>query len=186
MGLEKVKQEILEKAKGEAAAAIDAANAEARAIMKSAEKQIRDYEKTIDDDIERTAEVMKRREVASAELEVQKQALSLKNELINSIFSEARKKLGQLTEKGREAHIKTLLDAAFRELDAAVIRCSHKDAKFVQGRGKVKIVEDDSIGGGIIAESSDGRLRVDYSYDTLLEQARAKVLSDVARTLFGK
>lgn len=186
MGLEKVKQEIIERAQKEAAAIIDAANAEARAVMKAAEKQMQEYEKTVDEDLEKSAEVTKRREIASAELEVKKQALSLKNDLINSIFSEARKRLAQLGDKKRESHVKALLATASGELNAAVVRCSQKDVKFLQGRGKLKVAADESILGGIIAESEDGKLRVDYSYDTLLEQARAKVLSDVSKTLFIK
>ncbi len=185
MGLEKVKQEILEKAKREADAVIDAANAEAKAIMKAAEKQMQDYGKMVAEDEGKTAELVERREVASAELELQKQMLTAKNELIGSVFAQVREKLKTKSEKAREADAKSLLKVASQEMGVAVVQCSGRDMKFLEG-DRLKIARNDAMLGGIIAESQDGKLRVDYSYDTLLEQVRAKVLSDVAKKLFGK
>ena len=195
MGLEKVKQEILEKARRGAAEVTDAAQAEAKAMMRSAEKQMQNYERLIDEDADRSVEQMKRREVASAELELQKQALAAKNELIENVFSEARKRLARLSENRREAHVKGLLGLARKEVDVAVVQCNSKDAKFLEGNSgnsegsnsvKLKVVKNDNVSGGIIAETHDRRLRVDYSYETVLEQVKSKVLSDVARLLFGK
>ncbi len=185
MGLEKVKQEILEKARKEADAVIEAANAEARAIMKAAEKQMQDHGRVMEDDNARAAELMKRREVASSELELQKQMLAAKNDLIEGVFAQAREKLRSRNDKAREADVKSLLKAASNELDVASVQCSSRDAKFLEG-SRLKISKNDALAGGIIAESPDGKLRVDYSYETLLGQAKAKVLSDVAKKLFGK
>lgn len=185
MGLEKVKEEILEKARKEASEVIGAAQAEAKAIMRAAEKQMQEYGRMVEDDGERTAELMKRREVASAELELQKQLLSAKNELIESVFGQARKRLKLRSDKSREADMKALLKAASLEMDVAIVQCNSRDERLLDGSG-LKVAKNDSIAGGIIAESPDGRLRVDYSYETLLGQARMKVLSDVARKLFIK
>jgi V/A-type H+/Na+-transporting ATPase subunit E len=185
MGLEKVKQEIIETAKKEADAIIESAESEAKAIINDAEKQMQAREKSQEEDIEKSAELLKKRETASTELELQKRGLSLKNELINNAFLEARRKIGQLSDKKRESHVKSLMEQAANELTVSVVICAPKDAKFIHCR-TIKVVDDNSILGGIIAESSDGRLRVDYSYDTLLQQVKSKVLSDVARTLLGK
>ncbi len=185
MGLEKVKQEILENAKKEADAVIDAANAEAKAIMKAAEKQMQDYGKMVAEDEGKTAELVERREVASAELELQKQMLTAKNELIEGVFAQVREKLKTKSDKSREADIRALLKAASQEMSVAVVQCNGRDMKFLEGN-RLKISRNDSMLGGIIAETQDGKLRVDYSYDTLLEQVKSKVLSDVAKKLFGK
>ncbi len=185
MGLEKVKQDILEKAQREADEILAAAAAEAKAIMKSAEKQAQDYGKALAEDEDKTAELMKRREVASADLELQKQVLTAKNELIESAFWKAGEKLRALNDRKREADVKALMKAASREMDVAFVQCSGRDAGFLEGSG-LKVVKNDGLLGGIIAESPDGKLRVDYSYDSLLGQVKAKVLSDVAKKLFGK
>ncbi len=185
MGLEKVKQEILEKAQKEADEIVAAATAEAKAIMKSAEKQMQDYGKMVAEDEDKKSELMKRREVASAELELQKQMLTAKNRLIESVFAEVKQKLKTRSDKNREADVKALLKVASQEMDVAVVQCSGRDMGFLEGSG-LKIARNDAMLGGVVAESPDGRLRVDYSYDSLLGQVRSKVLSDVARKLFGK
>ena len=185
MGLEKVKEEILEKAGREASEVVDAAQAEARAIMRAAEKQMQQHQQLVEEDGEKTAELMKRREVASAELELQKQLLSAKNELIESVFAQARKRLKLRSDKSREADMKAMLKAASLEMDVAIVQCNSRDTRLLDGSG-LKIVKNDAMLGGIIAESPDGKLRVDYNYETLLGQARMKVLSDVARKLFIK
>ncbi len=188
MGLEKVKQEILEKARKDAAGIVGAAQAEAKAVMRASEKQMQNYERLVDEDAGRSVEQMKRRELASAELELQKQVLAAKNELIETVFSQAMKKLGQLGDKKREAHVKGLLDLARKEMNVAVVHCNSKDVEFLEGGSsdKLKVIKNDSISGGIVAESPDRKLKVDYSYETVLEQTKSKVLSDVARLLFGK
>ena len=130
----------------------------------------------------------RRKKAASAELELQKQTLSTKSELIEQAFRDAAQKMASFTEKKREAHIRSLLEAARKEMNVAVVRCNAKDIELADSAsgGKLKILSEDSIKGGIIAESSDGKLRIDYSYDALLEQARSKVLGDVANAIFGK
>ena len=131
----------------------------------------------------------KRREVASAELKLQKQVLAAKNELIESVFAQVKEKLKTRNDKNREADVKALLKAASQEMDVAVAHCGSSDAKFLENignSGKLRIVKNDAVSGGIIAESSDGKLRVDHSYETLLWQVKARVLRDVARKLFGK
>lgn len=189
MGLEKVKQEILNSAREEAGELAEQAREETKAIEKSAEKQVNDYERLVEEDIEKSVEIMKRRELAAAELEVQKKTLQTKNELIDAIFSEVRKKLRSLGDRSREAHVKNLLGRAMEEMDVAVVGCNSRDGKFVSSQGtggSLKVVADEGISGGVIAESTGGKLRVDYSYETMLEQVKSKVLIDVAKILFGK
>ena len=188
MGLEKVKQEILDNASKEASGIIEAAQAEARSILKAAEKQAEQNEKEAAATLQKAADAMKKKEAASAELELQKQLLATKSGLIGQAFLDAAQKISSFPEKKREDHIRSLLEAARKEMNVAVVRCNARDIKLADSAsgGKLKILREDSITGGIIAESSDGRLRVDYSYDAMLEQARSKVLGDVANALFGK
>ena len=185
MGLEKVKQEILESAVKKAESITGAASSEAKEIARAVDKRLDEYGRLIEDEIEKAADALKRRELAATELEVRKGMLAAKSRAIEAVFSDARKRIGQLSDKRRESHVRALLDSARSELAVAVVICNPKDADVVGTFGKVKVVEDGSMLGGIIAESGDGRLRVDYSYDTLLGQVKSKVLSDVSRALFG-
>ncbi len=189
MGLDKVKQEILDNAREDAGKLTEQAKDEAKAIEKSAEKQVKGYERMMEEDMEKSVELMKRRELAAAELEVQKKTLDAKSELIESVFAEGWKKLRNIGEKSREAHIKSLLERAMAEMDVAVVKCNARDSKLVSSHtsgSRLKAVVAADISGGIIAESADGKLKVDYSYEAVLEQVKSKVLVDVAKILFGK
>ena len=188
MGLDKVKQEILDAARTDAAAIIDQAHAEAKAVLKSAEKQAEDKARALDDEMNTIAESLKRREMAAAELELQKHMLAEKSSLIEQVFADGKKKLAALPEKARETHLRRLLEAARKDLAVGTVYCTGKDVRLLDSisGGKLKIMKNDAMSGGLVAETADGKLRVDYSYDTMLGQARSKVLSDVAKTLFGK
>ena len=188
MGLEKVKQELLNTAREEAGTIAQQAKEEAKIIEKSAEKQVAEHERLMNEEVASIVETMKRRELAAAELELQKKFLGTKNDMIEAVFSEASRKLKGLGDKSRESHIKSLLGIAMKEMDVAVVRCNSRDVRFVSSHdnSKLKVFASDDILGGVIAESADGKLSVDYSYDTILEQVKSKVLINVAKVLFGK
>ena len=77
------------------------------------------------------------------------------------------------------------------EMDIEVVRFSGKDVRIVEaassnGNSRLKVVKTDEMLGGLVAESADGKLQVDYSYDAIIEQLKSRVLIDVAKILFGK
>jgi len=62
------------------------------------------------------------------------------------------------------------------------VYCNEKDKESVKNY-KVK---EANILGGVIAESKDGMLRVDYSYDLLLKQLKDELLPQLNKMLFHK
>ncbi len=181
MGLEKVKERVLEEAGQKAKARIDSARAEAKEIAKSFSSQTREKEAALKSQLEAEAASIKRREAAAAKLESKKLLLSFRKEFIEGIFSLAREKLASLPESERASHVKNLLKKASAEIEVAIIYCNRKDARQLNSF-KAK---DADIIGGIIAESSDGSLRVDYSYETMLEQLKDTLLPELDRLIFA-
>ena len=137
MGLEKVKQEILESAVKKAESITGAASSEAKEIARAVDKRLDEYGRLIEDEIEKAADALKRRELAATELEVRKGMLAAKSRAIEAVFSDARKRIGQLSDKRRESHVRALLDSARSELAVAVVICNPKDADVVGTFGKV-------------------------------------------------
>ncbi len=180
MGLEKVKERVLEEARQKAKKAIETANAEAREILKSSSKQIQQRESELMAQLQAEVDAINRREAATAKLESKKLELTLRKELVESVFSQAKETLSKLPEPERASYVRKLLKKANSELKAAVIYCNKKDAKSITG---FKVVEAD-IAGGIIAESADGSLRVDYSYEALLEQLKDSLMPELDKLLF--
>ena len=63
----------------------------------------------------------------------------------------------------------------------AHIYCSKKDVKFLKGLD-AKPVE---IAGGLIAENREKTIRVDYSFETLLQGIKESEMQHINKLLFG-
>ncbi|MBI2664704.1 hypothetical protein HYX10_05195 [Candidatus Woesearchaeota archaeon] len=180
MGLEKVKEKVKQEAELEAGSRVQAAREEAQAIVSATAKQARQKEAEYIERLQQDIELIKKREQAATKLEMKKLELQSRKQLVDSIFQEASGKLEKLPDAERAKHIKALLTKASSEIDIARIYCSKKDLKHA---AKYKTAETNILG-GLIAESTDGMLRVDYSYETLLTQLRESTLPELDRILF--
>ncbi len=181
MGLEKVKERVLEEARQKAEESIESANSEAGEIMKSSSNQLREKESELRAQLQAEVDLINRREAAKAKLESKKLELTFRKDFVESIFSQAKETLSKLPEPERAIHIKKLLQKANLELKAEVVYCNKKDARCVTGCK----VREAGIIGGIIAESADGSLRTDYSYEALLDQLKDSLLPELDKLLFA-
>lgn len=180
MGLERVKERVLEEARQKAKERIEAANAQANEILNSFRTKIKEKEAALKSQLEAEAASIKKREAATAKLESKKLRLTFRKDFIEGIFSQAMESLSKLTEQERASNIKNLLKKAESELKVAAVYCNRKDAKYVGG---YKAKEAD-IAGGLIAETADGSLRADYSYEALIEQLKDSLLPELDKLLF--
>ena len=180
MGLETVKEEILSNAKEQSNSLIAEARKEANRIMREAENKIEEMKVKSEADIKRMLDTIKRQELANAELENKKMLLEAKKEVIESVFSDTKKKLENLDDKKMEAIIKILLEKAKNEIEVAHIYCNKKDTKLLKGFS----AETTEIIGGLIAENKERTIRVDYSFDTILESIKENELQSISKLLF--
>lgn len=180
MGLETVKEEILNSAKEQSNSLIAEARKEANSIMKEAEKKIEEMREKNESETKRMTEIIKKQESASADLENKKMLLEAKKQIIESVFIEARKKLESLDDKKREAYLKKLLEKAKNDIEIAYVYCNKKDSKFLKGFN----VETVDVIGGLMAENREKTVRVDYSFETILEIIKENELQNISKTLF--
>lgn len=184
MGLEQVKNEILENANEEAKRIAEAGKREAEAIMRKADEEIGRIRKSAEDDTRKLIEAMERKAISSAEFDVKKMKLDRKKDIIDRVFESVKKDLGSLGEKEREAGIKSLLTKAKKEIEVKYVHASPKDKGIVSRMPGIVYKETD-ITGGIVAETQDLSLCVDFSYDAMLDEVRKKHLQEIAKRLFG-
>ena len=180
MGLETVKEEILNIAKEQANSLTADARKEANRIMREAEKNIEEMKEKSEAETKRMLDTIKRQESASAELENKKMLLEAKKGIIENVFSEAKKKLENLDDKRREAILKRLLEKAKSEIEVGNIYCGKKDSKFLKGFN----VGNVDISGGLIAENKEKTIRVDYSFETMLQSIKDNELQSISKLLF--
>ena len=180
MGLEAVKEEIIMNARKQEEALLAEARQKAAEIIKDAEKEIEMFREKSEAETKRLMEIIKKQELASAKLESKKMLLEAKKQLIGQVFAEAQKKIDALDAKKREAYLKKLLEKAKNDIEVAKVYCNKKDAKLLKG---VDVEAVDMIG-GLIAENKDGTVRVDYSFESMLQSIKESELQSISKILF--
>ena len=181
MGLDSVKEEVIRSAKEQFNSMLAEARKEAGRIMKEAEARAEEMKAKSDAETKKLTDTIKRQELASSELDSRKIVLDAKKQAIENVIAESRKRLEALDDRSREACIKKLLDRSKKELDVAYIYCSKKDVKFIKGTETI-VTE---MLGGIIAENREKTIRVNYSFETLLESVKGAELQNISKLLFS-
>ena len=181
MGLEIVKEEIIREAKNQEQSLVEEARNETVRIMNEAEKEVTEMKEKNYAETKRVIDIIKKQELASAELENKKMLLEAKKQLIESVFSEVKENLEKLDGGKREDYIKKLLEKAKNDIEVENVYCDEQDIKFLEGLN----AEAADIVGGLIAENKDKTVRVDYSFDTMLESLKENELQSISKMLFS-
>jgi len=181
MGLEKVRDEILNNATSEADKIKNKADNDVNKISEDAIQSIQEYKERSLKEAKNIIESKKIREKATFSLELKKLNLDAKKDLIEKVFNEVNKRVIELNHDQRKDLIKKLQDKAKKEIDVKTVFCNEKDTKLIEGFE----VEEENILGGIIAENQEGSVRVNYSFDSILQNLREKYMQEISKILFG-
>ena len=149
--------------------------------MNDAESKAMEIQEKSKVETKRITEVIKKQELASAQLENKKMILETKKQLIESVFSEVKNKLDKLDNGIRGEYMKKLLEKAKNDIEVVTVYCNKKDLGFIKDIN----AEGIEIIGGLIAENGDKTVRVDYSFDTMLESMKENELQIINKILFG-
>src|SRR3989338_5223214 len=168
MSLVTVKEEILGSAQEQAKQFLAEARKEANRVSKEAEKKLDEFREKSDAAAKKSIETIKRQEIAAGELESKKMLLETKKQVIDAAFAEAKKQIENFGDKAREAMLKKLFEKTQKEIDIATVYCSKKDAKFFR---EMNTIPTEMLG-GFIAENREKTIRVDCSFDSLIQLVR--------------
>jgi len=180
MGLEAVKEEIIRNSKEQESAMLAEARRESAIIAKESEKKISEMREKSEADTKKLTDSIKRQALSSAEMEGKKMILDAKKQVIDGVFAEAGKMLEALDDKKREAYIKKLAERAKKEMSIGRVYCNKRDIKFIREFS----TEPAGMICGLIAENSDGTIRIDYSFETMLESIKESEMQSINKMLF--
>ena len=181
MGLEEVKEEVIRQAKEQETALLAEARMESNRIMKETEKRIEGIKAKNESNTKKMMDFIKRQALANAELENKKLLLETKKQIIENVFAEAKKKIKTLDNQKKEGYIKKLIEKAKKGVDVDHFYCNKKDTRFF----KELTSEPIDIIGGLIAENKEKTIRVDYSFETMLEGIKENEMQNINKLLFG-
>jgi len=190
MALADIQAKIADDARAEAQAIIAQADEQAAKIRAEADREI----EAIRSDFAKRAEaeekeIFRRREVVRR-VDEKKIELNAKRRLLDRVFSEAVAALAGLPDADYRALAQGLLaEAAPKGGETVVLAKGDRrlDAAWLDGAAKALKVElspapAEAFAGGLLLQS--GRVRIDASLETLVEQARETLEGDVVKRLF--
>ena len=192
-GMEKIRRAILEKVKADAQQIIKEAEEKAWQEIEKAEEQKEtkfqeEKRKTIEETEKQAARIL-----AQASIRARQDVSRAKAEIINGIVNRVKTTLPTISSD--EGSVLNLIEEAVGGLgaDKVTIYVSRKNTstvrKLVKGdkglASKITEIKEFDCTGGIIAESIDGKLSIDNTYETRLEMLLPQILPEISRELFG-
>lgn len=184
MALDKVANDILEGAKQEAAKRIQDAEKERTKILQESDQRIEKLQKAEEKELQETLKRMRRQELSSAELESKKVVLNSRKEILNRTFSGTLEELSALDPKQKSALYKKMLADGKKIIHHPKVFIPKGEADLLAGlRGCASLTETE-MEPGLILESEDSAVRLDYRFRTILDSIWDKELKNVSNILF--
>jgi V/A-type H+-transporting ATPase subunit E len=183
MGLENVIEDILQQAKKQVDVINTLADEEVAAINEKAqakaEKVIKDKQTEVDAQIKR----MRIQEISGAHLEVKRAVLNAKKDLLDSVYQSARDSIAAIPTEKNTAMLKAILDK--QSSSGSTVYSNARDAALVREMTDLTFAGEIECIGGLAIENEDGSVRMDFTFDTILDDVSEQTLKQISDILFG-
>jgi len=192
MGLEPVVEEIRQKGKEECDRIRAESKQEVEQILAGASKRVAEIKHAVEEEAAAQVAHLINMEATAVNQQVKRELLNTKKALLDQVYQSTLAELTRLPENFHNEAIKKLISSLHKEINSGTIYCCARDRVAVK-----KILEETSdfrgyrlgdavdIDGGIIVESNDRELKIDYSYRTFLDKVWKSGLKDASDILFG-
>lgn len=190
MSLETVVEDIREEAEAEAAEIRSAADQEAEEIVASAEQHAQETMDEAEREVEQRIEREREQRLSSAALEAKQERLGARRDLLQEVYDRVTERIAELPEERREELTRELLDASADEFDEGTISVHGRSEDLDLIEGIVADYDDFQVGeaidclGGVILESDASRVRVNHTFDAILEDVWEDRLKEISDRLF--
>jgi len=196
MEAEQVVEKILADAKAEADKIKKQAEDQEAAEQAKLSEQLDEYKKQTELLAQKAGEDKKSHILAAARMDIAKEYLAEKRNILDEVFEQARRQLQDLPDEEYRALIKKLLLDAVETGDEEVVvdtnegRIDHEFIKQINRelgsdyKSNLKLSDEkQDIGAGFILKR--GKIKTNVSIQVLLEQARKELEIELAKELFG-
>ena len=193
MSLDTVVEDIREEAHARAEEIREEAESRAEEIESAAETDATEIREGAEREVEREIEQLREQRLSSAKLEAKQERLEARREVLGEVRERVEDALVDLDADTREELTRSLLDAASVEFDDG-------DDVSVYGRaddeallesileeydGYAYAGERDCLG-GVVVESEGTRVRVNNTFDSILEDVWEENLREISTRLFAQ
>ena len=181
MGLEKIREEILQKAESAEKVILAEAVTKVEQIKNTAKDKIKQLEEEAAQKLDAEKRALINKEQSLANIEAQKLIFETKRGTINNTYNQAFEKIKKISKNEREAIVKKLLEQARKEIDVKVVYANDTDATFIDKSLTIKPLDTE---GGIICETEEDTIRVDYTFSTIFQDIRENTIKETSKILF--
>jgi V/A-type H+-transporting ATPase subunit E len=191
MGLDAVVAEIREKGRSEAEAIKKEADTKKVEILNVAQLKTEEVKAVAREEAGKSVSHIISQEEAAAQLIVKRQILNAQKELMDDVYRKSLETITGMPESFHKKAISSLLKKASTEISKGSVSCCARDEKALKEVLSGSEFSAYSFGsiigidGGIIVESIDGQLQVDFSYRTFMSQVWESGLKDASDILFA-
>ena len=188
MPLEALLEEISRKGEENVKRIREETEREIERIKAEAKEKANEILKKAKEEAEKEAEALRKQEISSVNLEMKRMMLNKQKELVEEVFNLLRQRVREMDEETRRKLIKALLskNAApgmkvfSRKEDEELVKEVMKELNIdLEYAGNVECL------GGVILEDPSGDVRINLTFDELVDELYEQKLSDVSKILFG-
>jgi V/A-type H+-transporting ATPase subunit E len=175
MGLEEVKEEILQEAEDKASDIVE--EAEAEKIKEQAEEEAEEIREKHEEELEQKKESVRKQGLSNARMKSKEEKLRAREESLSEVFEAFEDRLEDLDEEERESFVKSCLDKVEFDVGKIVGSSEFEDAVDVDFEEKEGVK-------GIVVVSEDETRRQSFTFDKIIQQFRDEYRKQVAEKLF--
>tara|TARA_B100000809_G_C15039136_1_gene494888 strand:+ start:131 stop:718 length:588 start_codon:yes stop_codon:yes gene_type:complete len=192
MSLETVVEDIRERARGDAERILSEADIEGKEIVDKAKKEAAIIKVLGKEEMGRRIELEREQKFSSANLAAKQKTLERKRDLLELVRQEIENEISQIKGKEREELTEKLIESSmeeFKDVKDVVVYCKLEDEKLL--KSLLKKHKDVKYGGkyecigGVVMESESARMRVNNTFDSVIETVWTEELKNISEVLFG-
>ncbi|UPV75837.1 V-type ATP synthase subunit E [Halorussus limi] len=191
MSLDTVVEDIRNEARERAKEIRSEGDERAEEIISEAESDVEEILAEQERETEQTIAQEREQKLSSAKLEAKQKRLEARRDVLQDVRSSVEERIAELEGDQREELTRELLDAASEEFDDG-------DTVHVYGKPEDDELLTDIVAdydgyeyageydclGGVVVESEQSRLRVNNTFDSVLEEVWEDNLQDISKRLF--
>ncbi|MCL7410933.1 MAG: V-type ATP synthase subunit E [Methanosarcinaceae archaeon] len=183
MGLETVVKDITDVAQAEVSRINAQADAEVSKILDEARHEAK---KIMDNRLAKSEDDIKKlrqQEISSANLEVKRTMLNARKEVLDEVYSQSAVQIANLPASKNEELLKAIIDK--HQVNGAKIYSNKDSKKLVEKLSSLTYAGNIDCIGGVVIENEDSTIRLDYTYDIILDSVNDKSMKQISDILFG-
>jgi V/A-type H+-transporting ATPase subunit E len=191
MGIEVVLEEIREKGRKEVEETRRDTQRQVEEIISKGQGRVKELEQGMEDELAKQVSHILNQEISAANLGAKRLLLTVQKELFEQVKEKTLASILAKPESFQKGALERLLLQAGKEIREGSISASERQLPLVKEilarrpeLAGLRPGEPRAIEGGIIAESRDGHLKIEYSYRSILEKVWTEKLKEVSDALF--